>query len=181
MYDCIEFVGDHYSWPGFKKPFMEACNDILEKELSAYRFVDGRITRVTEPQEIEAIEDALEKAVGPVHSHLRRALELLSDRNTPDYRNSIKESVSAVESLVASTVGEKGSLGQLIKNLQQHMGLHSALGKAFSNLYGYTSDEDGIRHALMEQETVDFDHAKFMMVVCSAFVSFVLSKVGTET
>ena len=122
----------------------------------------------------------MENTAGPVHAHLRRALELLADRNTPDYRNSIKESISAVESLAALTVGESGTLGQLIKKLEQKIGLHPALGKAFNKLYGYTSDEGGIRHALADEETADFDHAKFMLVVCSAFVGFVLSKVEIE-
>ena len=112
VYDFIEFIGNRYSRYQFKERFMENCNVVLEKELSAYRFVDGLITRVTEQQEIEEIEAALEKAVGPVRTHLRRALELIADRNTPNYRNSIKESISAIESLVALTVGvERGTAG----------------------------------------------------------------------
>ena len=180
LYDFIEFVANRYSRHRFKESFSKACNAVLQRELSAYRFVDGLITRVTEQQEIQAIEDGLEKAVGPVHAHLRRALQLFADKSTPDYRNSIKESVSAVESLVVSTVGDSGTLGQLIKKLEQQIGLHPALRKAFSNLYGYTSDGGGIRHALTDEETADFDHAKFMLVVCSAFVGFVLSKAEIE-
>lgn len=118
LYDFVEFVANHYHRYRFKEPFTKACNAVLERELSAYRFVNGFITQVTEQQEIEAIEDALEKAEAPVRLHLRRALELLADKSTPDYRNSIKESISAVESLVASKVGESGTLGQLIKKLE---------------------------------------------------------------
>ena len=179
LYDFLEFVAYHYSGNRFKESFTKSCNAILERELSAYRFVDGYITRITQKQEIEGIEAGLEKAEGPIHSHLRRALELLADRKAPDYRNSIKESISAVESLVASIIGETGTLGQLIKKLEQEIGLHPALKGAISNLYGFTSDEGGIRHALLEKETADLEHAKFMLVVCSAFVSFVLSKVDT--
>ena len=74
----------------------------------------------------------------------------------------------------ASVVGaEKGTLGQLIKKLEHEIELHPALRDAFSKLYGYTSDEGGIRHALMESQSVDFNDAKFMLVVCSAFVNFV--------
>ncbi len=50
---------------------------------------------------------------------LKRALELFSDRGSPDYRNSIKESISAVESFVIFTTGkDKGTLGQLTKKLE---------------------------------------------------------------
>lgn len=178
VYDFVEFVANNYQRYQFKDRFVESCNAALEKEVSAYRFVNGLISRITDEQEIAEIEHALEKTRGPVQTHLRRALELLSDRESPDYRNSIKESISAVESLVAKVIGEKGTLGQLIKKLEAEIGLHPALRTAFSSLYGYTSDESGIRHAILESEKIVFEDAKFFLVVCSAFVNFVESKVA---
>lgn len=175
-YDLIEFIASNFPYPR-PEYFIEACNRVLEREVSAYRFVGGLITRVTDEVEIDAIDHALMGPQGPVRTHLRRALELLSDRASPDYRNSIKESISAVESLVGAVLGEKGTLGQLIKKLEQEIGLHPALRTAFSSLYGYTSDEDGIRHAIMESNIVGFDEAKFFLVVCSTFINFVESKV----
>jgi len=177
VYDFIEFVANNYERYGAKEEFTSACNHVLEKEMSAYRFIGGVISRITEQKELEEIQQALDEALGPVQVHLRRSLELLSSRDAPDYRNSIKESISAVESLVASIVGaEKGTLGQLIKKLEDEIGLHPALKGAFSSLYGYTSDEGGIRHALLEAENVRFEEAKFYLVVCSAFVNFVAAK-----
>jgi hypothetical protein len=46
-----------------------------------------------------------------------------------------------------------------------------SLKRAFDKLYGYTSDADGIRHALLEEDSVTFEQAKFMLVVCSAFTN----------
>jgi len=182
VYDFIEFVANNYERLLFYGKFIESCNLALEREVSAYRFIDGVIARITEKQEVDEIEEALAKARGPVQTHLRRALELLASRDQPDYRNSIKESISSVESLVALTVKEdKGTLGQLLKCLEDEIKLHPALKSAFSNLYGYTSDEGGIRHALLEAESVRFEDAKFFLVVCSAFVNFVLSKVGKDS
>ena len=181
VYDFIEFVANNYERYQFKDKFIEACNRALEKEVSAYRFVDSLIARITEQQEVEEIEQALNEARGLEQTHLRRALELLSNRESPDYRNSIKESISAVESLAAAVTGaDKGTLGQLIKKLEDKVGLHPALKTAFSSLYGYTSDEGGIRHALMEAETIRFEDAKFFLVVCSAFVNFVKAKVSKD-
>lgn len=180
VYDFIEFVAHNYEEYQFKDKFMDSCNSLLEKEMSGYRFVDGLITRITAVEEIQAIEQAIERGAEPVGVHLRRSLELLSDRKAPDYRNSVKESISAVESLVTITVkADKGTLGQLIKKLEDEIGLHPALKAAFSNLYGYTSDESGIRHALTEADTVDFNDAKFMLVVCSAFINFVEGKASS--
>jgi len=100
----------------------------------------------------------------------------LSDRKSPDYRNSIKESISAVESLVQKTVGKKGTLGQLIEKIEEHFELHKALKKSFRELYGYTSDKDGIRHAMLDEPNLDFEDAKFMLVTCSAFINYVNGK-----
>lgn len=175
VYDFIEFVTDNFPYQG-KDAFVASCNFVLEREGSAYRLVDGLIARITEEEQVAEVELALEKAQGPVRTHLRRALELLSNKKNPDYRNSIKESISAVESLVATILGEKGTLGQLIKKMEEQIGLHPALRNAFSNLYGYTSDEEGIRHAILESETVLFEDAKFFLVVCSAFANYVNEK-----
>lgn len=51
--------------------------------------------------------------------------------------------------------------------------MHPALNGAFQKLYGYTSDAGGIiRHALLEEDSLDFKDAKFMLVSCSAFVTY---------
>jgi hypothetical protein len=180
VYDFIEFAIEKFPYSA-KEEFVEAVNDVLQREVSAYRAVKGRIVKITDKVELDEIDAALDKAKGPVGTHLNRALELLSDRKSPDYRNSIKESISAVESLVSATVGAKGTLGQLIKQLEDEIELHPALVKVFGTLYGYTSDADGIRHALMDLPTLTFDDAKFLLVVCSAFVNFVQAKVDSTS
>ena len=72
-------------------------------------------------------------------------------------------------------------MGQLIKKLEDEIALHPALRTAFSNLYGYTSDQDGIRHAILDAKEITFEDAKFFLVVCSAFVNFVRVRVRTKT
>lgn len=177
IYDFIEFVSEKYEKQGFKTKFCSVCNNLFEREMSAYRFVDGVITKITEEHEIQAIQNALDRNPGPVSTHIRRALELLSDRETPDYRNSIKESISAIESLVGLEISTSGgTLGQLLKKLESEKSLHPALTSAFGKLYGYTSDEGGIRHALMEADSNDYHDAKFMLVACSAFTNYINGK-----
>jgi hypothetical protein len=176
-YNFLEFVANNYDVFDQDK-FIAACNAALKVENSAYRLVNCLITRVTDEEEINAIENASQSALAPVRAHLRRALELLSSREQPDYRNSIKESISAVESLVCNVLGEKGTLGELIKKLQNEIGLHPALSGALNKLYGYTSDEDGVRHAILDSDTVGLEDAKFFLVTCSAFINFVTAKLA---
>jgi hypothetical protein len=112
-----------------------------------------------------------------VHKHLESALEKLSDRKNPDYRNSIKESISAVESLcIIISKNPKASLGQALKAIEDKVGLHQALKQGFEKIYGYTSNEGGIRHAMIDESTCDFDDAKYMLVSCSAFINYLIMK-----
>jgi hypothetical protein len=151
----------------------------MKRELSGYRFVDGKIARITSEEEIISVEEAID--VGdqfkPVSLHIKQALDLFADRKSPDYRNSIKESISAVESMCKLITGDdKATLGTVLKRLEDKVGLHRALKKAFDSLYGYTSDEGGIRHALLEESDLKSEDAYFMLVTCSAFINYLKAK-----
>lgn len=176
VYDFIEFVAN-YGPKDTKQRFIEICNINLERENSAYRFVGDQIAEITSDQEIESIEEAIRKATpySGVRTHLNSALSYLANKTSPDYRNSIKEAISAVESL-AKQLGkdESATLGVVLKQLERDKKLHPALKNAFSALYGYTSDADGIRHALLSEDKITKADARFMLVCCSAFVNYVI-------
>lgn len=180
VYDFIEFTAQNCP-EELKEDFIYFCNRVLEKELSAYRFVDLQLTDITAIEEIESIELAINSTTkySGTSDHLRTALSFLSDRKSPDYRNSVKESISAVEALCISVSGEpKATLGFAINKIEKTHQLHPAFKKALSNLYGYTSDSNGIRHALLEENTITFTDAKFMLVSCSTFINYVLGKLS---
>ena len=100
-YDFIEYVSTVYTDQDTNGKFQRYCNSTLERGVSAYRFVGSKIVEMTSLEEIQEVEAALALSdpFAPVRTHLRRALDLLADRKSPDYRNSIKESISAVEAV----------------------------------------------------------------------------------
>jgi len=148
----------------------EWINQVLEEQNSAYRFVGKEIAEITDKQEIDAIEDGLGHPEKPVRIHLEAALRMLSDKQAPDYRNSVKESISAVEAACRLVNGNtSATLADALKKIHN---LHPALSKAFNQLYGYTSDASGIRHSLIDEPNITYADAKFMLVACSAFVSY---------
>ena len=117
VYDFLEFTAAKLP-EVYREAFVVACNRSLQTEMSAYRFVNGQIVRITTEEEIAEIEEAIQGRNDPVRIHLRRALELLSDRKNPDYLNSIKESISSVESTFQIVLGKEDTLGRLIKKLE---------------------------------------------------------------
>ena len=176
VYDFLEYVFscDIKPWEG---DLTHAVNFTLKGERSAYRLVESKIVEVTNEQEINAIKSGIGDTTSSCSEHLSQALALLSDRKQPDYRNSIKESISAVESICRAMSGEKGgTLGACLKIIESKTGLHPALKKAFSQLYGYTSDGGGIRHALSDDAKAPTSaDAMFMLVACSAFTNYLVT------
>ena len=173
--DFVEFVANEPMPHESRRLFIDRCNAVLSQHMSAYRFVGTTLTPITSEEEITAVEQAMTHgdAFKPVVAHIETALARLADRSSPDYRNSIKESVSAVEAACQVVTGDaKVTLGQTLKKI----GVHPALERGFSAIYGYASDADGIRHALLDKPTVDADDAKFFLVSCSAFVNYLIAK-----
>ncbi len=179
VYEFVEFVANNLETDVVKNGFVKQCNTILERETSAYRFVNRKITPITSEEEISEVEKALQatESLKGVRAHLGTALNRLTDRKSPDYRNSIKESISAVEALCKLIAKDKNAkLGQALKTIEKSMKLHCALKKAFASLYGYTSNADGIRHALLDEPNSNSEDAMFMVVACSAFINYLIAK-----
>jgi len=184
VYDFIEFVVAKYPSDTRSNDFVNYSNKVLEEECSAYRLIGGRFMQIVSDEEISAIEEALQVPLKPVKEHLIRSIELFANREKPDYRNSIKESISAVEATCILITGdEKTTLGKALGKLERERKLNPALKSSFSSLYGYTSSDDGIRHALTDESNLDIEDAKFMLVSCSAFINYLVvkaSKVGID-
>ena len=73
---------------------------------------------------------------------------------------------------------EPEELAQLeLKKLKENgVHIHQAMEKAFLSLYGYTSDEDGIRHGGIDFRNAPSEDAKYMLIACSAFVNYLIEK-----
>ncbi|MGO1063045.1 AbiJ-NTD4 domain-containing protein [Acinetobacter lwoffii] len=181
IYSLIEETIEHspYQRVSNKDSFITNINNMLERENSAYRIINDEIIPITSEQEIQSIETALENTnqyLG-VQQHLNQALKLMSDRQKPDYRNSIKESVSALEGMCQKILKkDKVTLGDAIGQIEKQYPIHPALKASIKSLYGYTSDADGIRHAMLDESNLSYIDAKFMLVACTNFINYLIDK-----
>ena len=165
---------------GLAAQFATQINVDLEKYLVGFRVIDGRMVEVSSEVEVTTIEAALPTAGTNARKHLKRAIEMLSNRESPQYAKVIHESISAVESTVREITGER-MLGPGLKKLAQAgVPIHPALESGWNKLYGFTSDADGIRHALIREEDSDQALAIYYLVSCSAFINLLL-KVSLDT
>lgn len=187
-WDAYNFIEEFFAV--FKKEtfsnqsetFTNTLNRLLEDEHSGYRMVNGEIIPIGDVREIAEIEDALEASelynLGGAREHFDTALEHFSNRPNPDYRNTIKESISAIESLMGILAPkQRNNFTKAIKSLEKPLSLHGSFVQSLIKLYGYTSDKDGIRHAIFDDKSdVGFDEAKFMLVSTTALFNFLVSK-----
>lgn len=157
--------------------FVHTLNKEFERLHFAYRIVNKEIVEITSEEEIIAIEDALKNSTDNIKTHLNNALELYAQRPIGDYRNSIKESISAVEAASRNITGE--NVLNFKKMEEKGVLVSPILRQAFEKLYGYTNDKStGIRHALMEDTNIpQAEEALFMLVSCSTFVNYLNKKI----
>lgn len=178
VFNLMEFFLARELSPADKKEFTDAANLIFEQEGSGYRIIDGLVAEIIHEEELKEIETTQSSDLSSaIKIQIHQALKRLSDKQHPDYRASIKESISAVETLLREITGEK-TFGPALKKIESHgIQIPKALEIGFQNLYGYTCGTDGIRHALMEEAIpVYFAEAKFMLVSCCAFINYIQTK-----
>ncbi len=176
LFDAIEFF--------VRNP---QCSHELKRDLSrafvesraAYRIVEQRIIAIGSEEQAEAFERAItdtEKSGSiAARSHLISAGTALRDG---EWAASVRESINAVESMALLLAPNKGTLGAALAVLEKDGRLHGGLKTAFSALYGYTSDEEGVRHALVFQNEAHVDEADalFMLGACASFVTYLVSR-----
>lgn len=180
VFDLIQFVMRESKCPA---DFPKQMNALFERLGLAYT-----ITKDQPPTIIPAVTDVEGKAIvtslselnqagltGSA-SHLRKAAERI---NSGEWADSIRESIHAVESVARRIApGKPRSLKAALKSIDKQDSLHRALKDAFENLYGYSSDKEGIRHALLDGEVsnVGKDEAIFMLGACASFASYLSRK-----
>ena len=184
--DAIEFLVEHLSHRHNTQRIQvlhDRLNAVLSRHNFAYRIINGSFIEVTSEEECRTIAEASSNSLDGVKKHLATALEKLSaSQPHPDYRNSIKESISAVECLCREITGES-TLDKALKKLDaKGVVINAQMKKGLENLYYYTNDgSTGIRHALMEDVNAPtVDEAIFMLVSCSTFVNYITKKISNN-
>lgn len=159
--------------------FSQELNEGFERVRYGYRIINNHVTPITSPKEIEEIEKAIRCVPDNVKEHFNRAIQHLSNKQNPDYRNSVKESISAVEAFCERYTKESTLTSALVK-IDKRKVLTKNLVDAFKNLYNYTSEkETGARHgwAIDDNKSVPtYYEARFMLVACSAFINYIKGK-----
>lgn len=173
LFDFIEFLIERRQSISQKisKAFIEAR--------AAYRIYEDSICAVGTHEQAAAFERAVSdadsiSAIG-ARIHLVHAGEALAKG---EWTDSVRESIHAVESIAKQLSPNSNGLGPALTKLDEKGYLHGSLKSTFTKLYGWTSDEEGVRHALIFQDEsrVDETDALFMLGACASFVSYLVER-----
>ena len=157
---------------------MDAWNTLFEEEGVGYRFYDGQLLPIVEPEQATAILSSStdsKVALGARH-HISAALDLLrpGEGGIVSATSVVREAISACEAQARHTLqDDKITLGQAAKKLAANKNSHPAFVDGISKLYGWTSDEKGIRHASDGSPvSLSTSDAIFFLTIASAFVTW---------
>jgi hypothetical protein len=179
FYKFVETLPPVAAQNGDSQAVVKALNESLEQEGSPFRFVGGELAPITEEQELAEVRAAIAAAgrFALAREHIAQAVSHLSARPEPAYRDCIKETFSAVESVLYVIAGEKMKFPAAIKAFEQRHGeIHGALSTMLEKLHGYASDEEGVRHGAASVRVVGEAEARLMLVTCSAVMNFLIRK-----
>ena len=180
VFDLIQFILRQRECTS---DFRQQMQRTFKKCRLAYVIDIGRpptILPAATPEEGGVVIDALrtlrQAGLDASAAHLRKATERI---NAGEWADSVRESIHAVESVARQLdPGAAKTLEPALSSLEKEGGLHPALKAAFIKLYGYASDEQGIRHPLVDQTdaNVGIDEAVFMLGACASFASYLWRK-----
>ena len=124
-----------------------------------------------------ALVDIRDGGQAGAQQHLSKAARAINEGR---YEDSIVQSVHSIESVARLIAPEDcKTLGPALDSLERNKILHHrALKDAFSKLYGYTNDKQGLRHPILEDASnpPDLDEAVFFFGACACFAAYLIKK-----
>jgi len=162
----------------YSEEFYNNCQKAFASWNSPYRFIKGEIVPISNMAEIEELKrvesNSINYHIDSVKVHLLQSLKHLKPDG--DLRNSIKESISMVESVARLIAPTENTLGKALKRLAKDGKVNPLLNESNLQLYKYSNSTKGIRHALMEEEDLSLEDARYFLISCSAFTNYLFEK-----
>jgi hypothetical protein len=116
--------------------------------------------------------EALSDGLTPIRAQWLKAKNFIYSA-TPDFENSIKESINAVESCLMVLLEQpNGTLGKLIKQA----GLDPDIERLVSQAYGATSNKDFVRHGGTMASSLTQAEAEFFLDFAATSIVYITRK-----
>lgn len=133
------------------------------------------------PEQTSRLIDTVQLLIGPqypaVMRQFQKAKDFLYHSDEPDYLNSVKEAVGAVEGLAKAICDRpKDTLPDLLPELKRRHLAHAAMGKIIEAIYAVRSDEPGIAHGAYTSSGFEYADAEFILDISSCVLIYLARK-----
>ena len=152
----------------------------MSEEGLAYEFDKGIFHRKGFPKTVQSIESATKVLSDPKLNksrfHYLKALNFFNDIKNPDYENTIKEAICAVEACLISLYSP-----DISKNFENCIRtiigndtgkVPAPLVESLIKLYGYRNNGIGVSHATNKGLKVSIKEAEFVISACADYITY---------
>jgi hypothetical protein len=148
----------------------------------AYEFAEGVVRRRGRKHTVELLAKTQVVLGDPqllsARKHYDKALQFFRHPSTPDYENSVKEAVCAVEAAgkILFPEAKASTLGDLIKWLvsAENLAVPRAIGHTLTGVYAFRSGGEGVAHGAASGGKVTLEVAEYILGICASQVIFLV-------
>jgi hypothetical protein len=185
--DWLDAVSSIYDYlvevDGESDGFRNAVNAALTRHYSAYSMDDTGLmvetgARASQAAVTEARSILADVAMSGPDRQFQSAILNLTRRPMPSPEAAIADGVNALEGVARIALNAKSvTLGDAVRRIAAEKGLHGALERSLSSIYGYASDAGG-RQGLVGDPDADLTIAEFVVHQCAAGIVLVARLYG---
>lgn len=196
FYDFVELAGRQLSKEQDQHSFNEhwiaeygygryrdAVNELFAEHKVGWRLDDSSqlVRRVPEvlAKYVERTDTALQDRYEPARAHYRKARRYLFEHSL-DPENSIKEIVSALESVARTHFDGASTLRDAIKEMRRQGVTSPLLLSVFEKFYAYASAEPAVRHGSSKSSQVERVEAELCLFVGLAMIRYLIDRMAAD-
>lgn len=176
-YPSVPEVDDRIENYGFQK-YSSDVNKLFSEESIGWRLDNNSELVLESPRElsqrIEEIGKTLKDEFEPARDHYGKA-DRYANARPLDPENSIKEVISAVESVGRILYPGANTLGDVVKDMKKENKFPQLLIIVIEKFYGYTCSEPAVRHGGPVSSRVLSDDAEFCLHVGAALIRYMIA------
>lgn len=167
------FQADTYSFESYQSK----VNALFEEDLIGWRLGSNAelIRSISKPlySRAKLTKERVDNAFEPAREHYRKSIQYLY-QHPLDPANSIKEIVSALESIGKILYPRTSTLGDVIKQLKKAEGHPRLLLDAYDKVYAYANSTPNVRHGHTETLTVTIHEAELLLHTGIALIRYLI-------
>lgn len=160
----------------------EELQRLFLEEGLAFEFADGLVRRRGRKHTLDVSTKAQvvlgDARLAGARKHYEKAMQFFRNPAKPDYENTVKEAVCAVEAAGKALfpVAKAATLGDLSRWLvtTKDVSVPKALGQTFTGIYAYRSGGDGVGHGGAEGGPATVKVAEFVLAICASQIIYLV-------